>query len=54
MEKKAYLTPEVEILEFMDEMALLAGTGGPSYSGDEDEINTGTPGTVPPGTVINF
>jgi len=26
MEKKIYLSPAVEVLEFMDEIALLAGT----------------------------
>ena len=52
MEKKFYLKPETEVLDIMFESELLAGTT--TMTGNEDEVNTGTPGTVDPGTTITF
>jgi len=48
MEKKIYLTPAVEVLEFMDEAELLAGTFDPNKQIDAemggDDDGEGDPG----------
>ncbi len=52
MEKKLYIKPGTEILDMYLEDVVLAGS--PSYSGNEDEIDLGTPTTPDPDKPISF
>ena len=52
MEKKLYLKPEVEVLDFMIENEMLAGTV--SYEGGEDEIIIPEPSVPDPTKPIGF
>ncbi len=52
MEKKLYLKPEVEVLDFMFESEMLAGTV--SYEGGEDEIIIPEPSVPDPNKPIGF
>ncbi len=52
MEKKLYLKPEMEVLDFMIENEMLAGTV--SYEGGEDEIIITEPSVPDPNKPIGF
>jgi hypothetical protein len=52
MEKKIYLKPEAEVLDFMFESELLANTI--NFSGNEDEIELPTPTTPDPDKPIEL
>jgi hypothetical protein len=52
MEKKLYLKPETEVIDFIFENELLAGTV--SYEGGEDEIIIPEPSVPDPHKPIGF